>query len=94
MIYFALQWAEPTVEYKKLYKSFVRTPIKWNEEKQQVDPKATYEDPRKLFPNTYVDYIEILYGKEKKKKSMISYTLFTVYCSKTHHTHKIPFLFC
>ena len=72
MIFFALQWEEPSDAYNKLYKNFVRTPIIWDEESQQVDPKATYDDPRKLFPDTYVDYIEILYGKEKKKKSMIS----------------------
>ena len=72
MINFPLQWDEPNENYQKLYKTFLRTPIRWDGDKLMPDPEATYDDPKKIFPDSYVDYIGILYGKEKKKRSMIS----------------------
>lgn len=63
--FFPLQWGEPTENYENLSGSFVRTPVRWDKKKNTIDLDATYDDPRKLFPEDYVDYIEILYGKEK-----------------------------
>ena len=71
MINFPFQWVEPKENYKKLYKTFLRTPVRLDGQ-NNVDPEATYDDPKKIFPDSYVDFIGILYGKEKKKRSMIS----------------------
>ena len=61
-----MQWQEPTNIYKEdIYRKFIRTPVVWDEKLEAVNLEATYDNPRDLFPNSYVDYIEILYGKEK-----------------------------
>ena len=70
MIYF--QWDdEPNTAYKELYKKFVRTPVIWNGKK--VDTEATYDDPTQLFPDSYVEYIGIQYGKEKDTTASMIY---------------------
>ena len=73
LIDFYLQWEEPSDEYNKLYGTFVRTPVRWNEAKMEIDPEATYDNPTQVFPKSYVEYIEVLYGKEDDTTaSMIS----------------------
>ena len=59
-----MQWEEASDEYEKLYGTFVRTPVLWNDKKKEVDPEATYDDPTLVFPNSYVEYIKVLYGEE------------------------------
>ena len=55
----------------EFYRKFIRTPVRW--ENGEVNPKATYDDPKKLFPDSYVDYIGVQYGKEEDTtKGMIS----------------------
>ena len=67
-----MQWNDaPNEAYEKLYKTFVRTPVRYKENK--VDEEAVYDDPKDIFPNSYVDSKEIQYGKEDPKtKSMNS----------------------
>ena len=74
---FPLQWDVPSEIFKKKYsQKFVHTPTRWDKENQTVDLFATYGDPRELFPNYYVDYIETLYGRERDTPaSMISYNI-------------------
>ena len=61
-----LQWPEPSNTYKEdIYRKFIRTPVEWDEDLEAVDLEATYDNPKDIFPSSYVDYIEILYGKEK-----------------------------
>ena len=67
-----MQWEEPSDEYKKLYGTFVRTPVRWDEKKMKVDPEATYDDPTLVFPNSYVEYIKVLYGEDDTTASMIT----------------------
>ena len=71
---FQLQWNDENTEnYEELYRTFVRIPVVWNETTEEVDKEAVYDDPRQVFPNSYVEYIETLYGKEDDvNKSMIS----------------------
>ena len=67
-----MQWDEPTEEYKKLHRTFVRTPVVWDAIKGEVNNKATYDDPEELFPDAYVEYTQTVYGREKDfDKSMI-----------------------
>ena len=66
-----MQWNDaPNPNYDKLYKTFVRTPVRLTKE-NKVDEEAVYDDPKGVFPVSYVDYIEIQYGKDDSKiKSM------------------------
>ena len=63
---FPLQWTEPTDFYtKNYYRNFIRTPVVWDDAIEDADKYAEYDDPKNVFPDSYVEYIETLYGKEK-----------------------------
>ena len=69
---FILQWADPTEYYtNNYYRNFIRTPVVWDDALEDANPDAEYDDPKDVFPDSYVEYIETLYGEEKRKKSMI-----------------------
>ena len=59
-----MQWEEPAPAYKSLYGKFVRTPVRWDDKTEDIDYDATYDDPKKLFPKAYVEYMELVYGEE------------------------------
>ena len=69
-----LQWPEPTDTYKEdIYRKFIRTPVVWDKNLEAVDLEAIYDNPRDIFPDSYVDYIETLYGKEKDNTATYYY---------------------
>ena len=79
-----MQWKEPSEQYNNLYRTFVRTPVRWNG--TGVDDKATYDDPKQLFPDDYVDYIELVYGREEETSaSMFNLILTEMSNFKKHH---------
>ena len=62
----------PPTEYytNNLYGKFIRTPVVWDPnlgDNGDIDQNAEYDDPKDVFPDTYVDYIQILYGKDTKR---------------------------
>ena len=68
---FSLQWITPSENYaKNYYRQFIRTPFKWDDQTQNVITDAEHDDPKEVFPDAYVYYIETLYGKEKDKSKI------------------------
>ena len=66
LICFLLQWTDPTPFYtNNYYRSFIRTPVVWDEDLQDANKYAEYDDPKDVFPDSYIEYIETAYGKEK-----------------------------
>ena len=75
-ILFPLQWITPSENYMtNYYRKFIRTPVNVLYVPQVingatvntlfVNEDAEYDDPKDVFPESYVEYIETLYGKEK-----------------------------
>ena len=75
-IFCPLQWYTPSEYYmKNYYGKFIRTPVQWFNVPQVingatvntffVNEDAEYNDPKDVFPESYVEYMETLYGKEK-----------------------------
>ena len=53
----------------------MRTPVVYDATKEnKVDEEAVYDNPKEVFPNSYVEYTETLYGQEDDlTKSMTSF---------------------